>query len=773
MFKWKDRKYVNPRKKIFKNMDTNEILNLEVQDDEDNILEESDTPLTAHCLNMAQQELVDDMSKTYIGTNIIAETVAGVGRVNKVRGFCKQETREGYNLLGLVDGTYTNNGITAIVKNGVVTLNGTATAISFNDIPLKNQISFLPNKTYRVYAFNKAESNLNDCGVRPVGIIGVFQAHFNQVNATNTYTFAEATQTSYLTIRTANEKTYTNFVIKPQITEGTEQKPYEQYGASPSLNFPAQIHSLGDDKNLFDINSHIELENAFRLYNTGTNSNNSNFYGLKIPVDPKEEYISSSDFSITGISNLCFFDKDMTYISGLPYNTSNRVFNTPEGCAYITLAIDKRFKWFKLQKGIVATPWSPYMHGTVVNKSGNRNIAKINENAWQLSKNKIINKAKNNGVELTKVQLKANKTYNIFLKTIVNPSTDTSFSPYIDNTEASGAQYGFINIKQWQTGTVVKRTITTEKDVELIYKMWGNANSETFEFQLWIEEDGSEKDYVQHEEDEQATFLKEPLRGIGDVRDELDLTNNTIIRRFGKKVFDGTETWHTGQDMGEVMRFYSSSLNLPKSVSFGMSNYFKWLKHYTDNSEHFYIGSDGYLYIFIDKETCPDTASFKVWLSEHPVEIIYPLATPIIEHIDCSDKIKQFDGQTNIYNIDGAELECTLTNNRAIAQTNENLDRVEEQISEIEENTKLENINKNIRGTIVYVVNSNANEMKIPGTYRVTGENITNYPDTRGGIVDVSGNEEFAIEQIFTMYNGKKWNRICWYGTWSSWLTMN
>ena len=86
MFNWKDRVYVNARKRVFKNLDTNEMLNLEIQDDEDNIETDSDTPLTAHCLNLAQQELVDDMSKTYSGTNITTDTIAGIGRINKVYG---------------------------------------------------------------------------------------------------------------------------------------------------------------------------------------------------------------------------------------------------------------------------------------------------------------------------------------------------------------------------------------------------------------------------------------------------------------------------------------------------------------------------------------------------------------------------------------------------------------------------------------------------------------------------------------------------------------
>lgn len=88
---WKDRKYINPRKRVFKNMDTNEILNLEIQDDPDNIEEESTTPLNAHNLNMAQQDLLDDMSKTYKGTSIIAPTVEGYGRINKVYGHTIEE----------------------------------------------------------------------------------------------------------------------------------------------------------------------------------------------------------------------------------------------------------------------------------------------------------------------------------------------------------------------------------------------------------------------------------------------------------------------------------------------------------------------------------------------------------------------------------------------------------------------------------------------------------------------------------------------------------
>ena len=78
MINWEDREYINPRKKIYKNLETNEVLKLEVQDDPDNIKKESNTPLSAYTLNMAQQELVEDMSKAYSGTTITADTVARI-----------------------------------------------------------------------------------------------------------------------------------------------------------------------------------------------------------------------------------------------------------------------------------------------------------------------------------------------------------------------------------------------------------------------------------------------------------------------------------------------------------------------------------------------------------------------------------------------------------------------------------------------------------------------------------------------------------------------
>ena len=85
-----------------------------------------------------------------------------------ISGNSEQETRSGKNFLELMEGTYSNNGITAVVKNGIVTLNGTAKAISFVGINLLKSIELTNDKAYHLSAFNEKTvgDNTNYCSLR-------------------------------------------------------------------------------------------------------------------------------------------------------------------------------------------------------------------------------------------------------------------------------------------------------------------------------------------------------------------------------------------------------------------------------------------------------------------------------------------------------------------------------------------------------------------------------------------------------------------------------
>lgn len=145
-----------------------------------------------------------------------------------VGGNTEQEQLTGKNLLGLVDGTYTNNGITAVVSNGKITLNGTATNTSFIPINLLKNIE-LSNQTVTVSINNSttAGDNLTELRVYTSGT-NYLACDFSPIN--NSASYANKTDTyEKIQIRTSSGITYNNFVIKPQLELNATATPYEPY----------------------------------------------------------------------------------------------------------------------------------------------------------------------------------------------------------------------------------------------------------------------------------------------------------------------------------------------------------------------------------------------------------------------------------------------------------------------------------------------------------------------------------------------------------------
>lgn len=123
------------------------------------------------------------------------------------------------NLLNLPDGTYTDNGVTAVVKGGIVTLNGTATANSFINIPF--DYTFLANKNYTLSANNVSTLSGDNYVRLNYGTAVYFPIRLSSVNAKYTSNFNENTTVNTCVIRTESGKTYNNFVIKPMLEEGS------------------------------------------------------------------------------------------------------------------------------------------------------------------------------------------------------------------------------------------------------------------------------------------------------------------------------------------------------------------------------------------------------------------------------------------------------------------------------------------------------------------------------------------------------------------------
>lgn len=121
-------------------------------------------------------------------------------------------------------------------------------------------------------------------------------------------------------------------------------------GGAPSVETSSRVKTVGSNINLFDPDNHIELDRQYRHYSEGEIVGSANFFGIKIPVLGNMVYSVNSNFSRNGYSNLCYYDKDFTFMWGEPF-TEGQTFRTPFNCRYITLALNKNYDWFTLTYG--------------------------------------------------------------------------------------------------------------------------------------------------------------------------------------------------------------------------------------------------------------------------------------------------------------------------------------------------------------------------------------------------------------------------------------
>lgn len=135
-------------------------------------------------------------------------------------------TRCGKNMLNLPDGTRTASGITATAADGVITLNGTATAsYAFS----WNGIITLPAGTYTLSANNPVNNSNNNALLQ----LYADTSHYYTCFDNRAYSTAAVVPTSTLTynlrVRVQSGFVYSNFVIKPQLEVGASSTDFEQY----------------------------------------------------------------------------------------------------------------------------------------------------------------------------------------------------------------------------------------------------------------------------------------------------------------------------------------------------------------------------------------------------------------------------------------------------------------------------------------------------------------------------------------------------------------
>lgn len=292
----------------------------------------------------------------------------------EVLGNVEQDVREGYNLLENILTDKTVNGITVkINKDKSIILNGTATSNTSLDITgnfaITEQSVF--SGMCDGYGYNKM-------------LIQIQGSDYNVNIPNSTPQVLQPKDNVKVRIYIYAGTNITNAMIKPQINKGTVAKSYEQYGVSPSPEYPSEIRAVGDNINLLENTAKTLTTNGitFTVNTDGTVTANGTATSLaqislvanvKLPagtytIKDGKAYVESTEFNdwFDGLNNP----------STLTFNTEVLLKNV-----YIQVkqgeTVNNKIFYPKLEKGTVATSYSVYGQGSVEIKKTSANYYNV------------------------------------------------------------------------------------------------------------------------------------------------------------------------------------------------------------------------------------------------------------------------------------------------------------------------------------------------------------------------------------------------------------
>ena len=408
-----------------------------------------------------------------------------------------------------------------------------------------------------------------------------------------------------------------------QLEEGTVATDYEQYGVSPSPDYPSRIRVVGDNVNLFDestITAGVGIS-----YDKGTEYSNDTIFST--------DYIS-----IKGIKNLVWngtsnathtwgalYDENKTYLEGVNVVGTKLTINN-NSAKYIRLTFLNKYlqNILKIEEDTVSTGDKSYTSYGL----GGINVETVGKNLF--NKGSAIKGLYYN----SKGQLpKSDNWYYANLK--VAPNTKYIISgKTLDNTTAQFVEFdenmNFVNcIGNYKA---VSTFITTNKTAYLGLSIpyYNGESNDLNTFQVELGDMVTEyKEY-----NSQSSVIELPegqfLAKLGNYEDSID--NSGLIKKWiGKKVLNGTENIVYTANTGTRYAYRLDISDRMLGDNHYVCTHFKQKSHGGWDSDGIVSvnKTDTLIYIFVSNISTVD--DFKAWLAEQyaagtPVEIYYVLA---------------------------------------------------------------------------------------------------------------------------------------------------
>lgn len=610
------------------------------------------------------------------GEYIHVEDSSNCRSIIGISGNHEQETRSGKNYLNTLakykaGEKVTVDGITYIFnEDGSITCNGTATADS-------------------VLTFSSNLQTINGSGKKIVGMITGTQVPaklsilaytsdwskntfelLSSVNKNITINMQENIDYTIFRIIACKGTTLNNQTIYYQILDtSVNDLTYEQYGASPSPNYPSKVVAVGSNVNLFAggdtvTNNGVTFtknkDDSYDIVGMATEQANCiNFVDIQNSgiINGNIYNIHVSENLPDGVKILIEAYNDAAWIrhvlgSSLIPNVSKANIENVNKIRF-TLRVEKGISVnihnlrIKLEKDTIETAYSKYGQGCV-------KVTKCNKNLFPLLKSQS---KENKGIifsynaETQEFSAKGTTTDTSFYTTVTFEelkylSKDKKYILSISNLTPKKCMVALTKINVINNGIINPEQKQTTVDNLNKYKpdgfMFYGQNLEKgtkidFTFKAQIEESSTATEYEQHQEQSYIMPVqKEMLQG-----DYFDFDNEEEVHTKAKLVLTGNENWKL-ESTGRFGIIKSDLPEIPAATSNGNDYLGNMCNSYKESTpvltwkkvQGFCVDMSSCLRIYDDKySTNNDLEGFKTYLKSKydagtPVIIYYKLQTP-------------------------------------------------------------------------------------------------------------------------------------------------
>ena len=357
-------------------------------------------------INAKQDDLIQKLKDNSINvtteevTSLQVQDASTLPAKLDVRGNQSQETREGYNIWDYLSAVLSSAGGLTIEKdyeNGYITVNG---------MPSKDYVSIVSTayitnlledgQRYTLWQENYQNEETAGIYLQVARTDDNGTTRYYSLSNSATFLVDKSNNASYSIIlqtsTVANTKTLSNYKNRYMLYKGTEDKTYELPGASPSLDYPSEVRTVGDNVNILPNNAVSTSHNGVNytinedgsIYAVGTATSNSQVIlaGQLSATEEVFKFKKSIQYKNVGNVRITYRKTDGDYGQITPSSILVPEEDITVGCLYIEVikdySVDVLYypKLVEYYEGMDES-YSPYGQGSVEIKKINKNLFNI------------------------------------------------------------------------------------------------------------------------------------------------------------------------------------------------------------------------------------------------------------------------------------------------------------------------------------------------------------------------------------------------------------